>query len=98
MADGLRSSISDTGVVCATTSEYTWASRTRRAISCAYCAPKSTTSTGPACCCDMHLIIAGRPHNPGAGDVLREGEHAIRGGALPDGAQARQIAPDAHHV
>jgi hypothetical protein len=28
------------------TSEYTLASRTRRAISCAYCAPKSTTKTG----------------------------------------------------
>src|SRR4051794_31978402 len=39
--------ISSTVAVCGTTSEYTWASRTRRAISCAYCAPKSTTTTGP---------------------------------------------------
>src|SRR5688572_12176993 len=42
---GLRASISDTGMVCGTISEYTCASRTRRAISCAYCAPKSTTRT-----------------------------------------------------
>src|ERR1700677_3362744 len=32
--------------VCGITSEKTRASRTRRAISCAYCAPKSTTNTG----------------------------------------------------
>src|SRR5699024_4695446 len=31
---------------CGTTSESTRASRTRRAMSCAYCAPKSTTRTG----------------------------------------------------
>jgi hypothetical protein len=30
-------------IVCGTISEYTWASRTRLAINCAYCAPKSTT-------------------------------------------------------
>src|SRR2546430_17434962 len=29
-----------------TISEYTWHSRTRRAMSCAYCAPKSTTRIG----------------------------------------------------
>src|SRR5689334_18001017 len=33
-------------IVCGTSSEYTRASRTRRAISCAYCPPRSTTSTG----------------------------------------------------
>ena len=33
------------GIVCGTISLYTRASRTRRAISCAYCAPKSTTRT-----------------------------------------------------
>src|SRR5918995_590640 len=42
---GRRASISDSGIVRGTISEYTCASRTRRAISCAYCAPKSTTST-----------------------------------------------------
>src|SRR5918995_3227294 len=42
---GRRASISNRGIVRGTISEYTCASRTRRAISCAYCAPKSTTST-----------------------------------------------------
>src|SRR5262245_14962909 len=32
--------------VCGTSTEYTRHSRTRRAISCAYCPPRSTTSTG----------------------------------------------------
>ena len=34
-----------TGMVEGTISLNTWHSRTRRAISCAYCAPKSTTRT-----------------------------------------------------
>src|SRR5881227_1878059 len=42
---GLRASMSAIGMSRGTISEYTCASRTRRAISCAYCAPKSTTST-----------------------------------------------------
>ncbi len=42
---GCFASISAIGIVRGTISEYTRASRTRRAISCAYCAPKSTTST-----------------------------------------------------
>ena len=46
MATGRRASISATGIVCGTISLYTRASRTRRAISWAYCAPKSTTRTG----------------------------------------------------
>src|SRR5437763_15483586 len=45
MAFGRRASISVAGIVWGTISEKTWASRTRRAISCAYCAPKSTTRT-----------------------------------------------------
>ena len=45
IAFGLRASISAAGMVAGTISEYTWHSRTRRAISCAYWAPKSTTST-----------------------------------------------------
>src|SRR2546421_7774111 len=44
-AAGLRARICSAGIVRGTISEYTCASRTRRAISCAYCAPKSTTST-----------------------------------------------------
>src|SRR5262245_48624179 len=43
---GRRASSSATGVSNGTISEYTWASRTRRAMSCAYWAPKSRTSTG----------------------------------------------------
>src|SRR5689334_4398769 len=45
IAFGWRASISATGVLRETISLYTCASRTRRAISCAYCAPKSTTRT-----------------------------------------------------
>src|ERR1039458_9954173 len=45
MAEGLRARISAAGIVAGTISEYTWPSRTRRAMSCAYWAPKSTTST-----------------------------------------------------
>src|SRR6478609_6914313 len=43
---GLRRRISSTDTRCETSSEYTRASRTRRAISCEYCPPRSTTSTG----------------------------------------------------
>jgi hypothetical protein len=39
IALGLRASISATGMVCGTISEYTWHSRTRRAMSWAYWAP-----------------------------------------------------------
>src|SRR3989440_10004603 len=42
---GLRAFSSSAVIVYGTISEYTCASRTRRAISCAYCAPKSTTRT-----------------------------------------------------
>src|SRR5437588_2049381 len=45
MPFGFRASISATGMSRGTISEYTCASRTRRAISCAYWAPKSTTRT-----------------------------------------------------
>src|SRR3984957_11033237 len=45
MALGCLASISLTGIVDGTISEYTWHSRTRRAMSWAYCAPKSTTRT-----------------------------------------------------
>ena len=45
IAFGRRATISSTVAVCGMISEYTRASRTRRAISWAYCAPKSITST-----------------------------------------------------
>src|SRR5687767_5474155 len=44
-AVGRRGAISAALTVDGTISEYTRASRTRRAISCAYCAAKSTTRT-----------------------------------------------------
>src|SRR6185437_1947124 len=45
IARGLRASISATVSFLETISLYTCSSRTRRAMSCAYCAPKSTTRT-----------------------------------------------------
>src|SRR5262245_1392175 len=46
MPAGRRAASSDALRPCGTISEYTWHSRIRRAISCAYCAPRSTTRTG----------------------------------------------------
>src|SRR5438067_6184172 len=46
IAAGLRARISAAEARCETSSEYTRASRTRRAISCEYCPPRSSTSTG----------------------------------------------------
>src|SRR5215218_1479730 len=45
-ATGFRRRSSSADARCDTSSEYTRASRTRRAISCEYCPPRSTTSTG----------------------------------------------------
>src|ERR1051326_2271355 len=45
-AYGLRARTASGEIVCPTSSEYTRASRTRRAISCEYWPPRSTTSTG----------------------------------------------------
>src|SRR6478735_3711292 len=55
IAAGFLASISATGIECGTISEYTFASRTRRAINCAYWAPKSTTSTGRG-------VVTGQPY------------------------------------
>src|SRR5436190_5698961 len=46
IAAGRLASSCSTGMECGTSSEYTLASRTRRAMSWAYWAPKSTTRTG----------------------------------------------------
>src|SRR3954451_6840423 len=46
IARGVRRRISSTETRCDTSSEYTRASRTRRAISCEYWPPRSTTRTG----------------------------------------------------
>src|SRR5215472_9148081 len=61
MAAGFFSAISASGVVAGMISEYTWHSRTRRAMSCAYCAPKSMTSTGPgvSLCATASAYLAG---------------------------------------
>src|ERR671935_2519957 len=45
-ACGLRARTCSAVTLCPTSSEYTRHSRTRRAISCAYCPPRSSTSTG----------------------------------------------------
>src|SRR2546430_2173625 len=45
-ACGLRARTWSGVTLCGTSSEYTRHSRTRRAISCEYCPPRSTTSTG----------------------------------------------------
>src|SRR6476619_2145772 len=45
-ACGLRARTCAAVTPCPTSSEYTRHSRTRRAISCAYCPPRSTTNTG----------------------------------------------------
>src|SRR5712691_5907682 len=46
IAYGLRARTASGSIVWPTSSEYTRHSRTRRAISCEYCPPRSTTSTG----------------------------------------------------
>src|ERR671911_3016735 len=73
IALGRRAIISATGIVCGTISEYTFASRTRRAISCAYCAPKSTTRTVS---CTWPSLLA-HSHSPGV-DLWRSVR--VRGG------------------
>src|SRR2546430_9628499 len=45
-ACGLRARTWSGVTLCGTSSEYTRHSRTRRAISCEYCPPRSSTSTG----------------------------------------------------
>src|SRR3954470_13165957 len=66
IAFGRRASSSATGVVCGTISEYTRASRTRRAMSWAYWAPKSTTRTRSWSVVTGHPIQRGpRPRRSG---------------------------------
>src|SRR4051794_5584150 len=78
-AIGLRRRRSSALARCETSSEYTRASRTRRAISCEYCPPRSTTSTGRS-----SASRAGRTAGSGCswtnsaapviGSVLRDGD------------------------
>src|ERR1017187_7454722 len=68
IAAGFLARISAAGMVQGTISEYTWHSRTRRAISCAYWAPKSTTRTvskSPSDCTMPPSPEAGHGPRPG---------------------------------
>ncbi len=58
---GWRAATSSAEMVLGTISLWTWASRTRRAISWAYCAPKSTTRTV------AKSVAMGTPRRPGGG-------------------------------
>src|SRR6478735_11019924 len=70
MACGSLALMSSTVAVCGTTSENTRASRTRRAISWAYCAPKSTTRTGRACSASVTgLTLSSLPATDFSGDL-----------------------------
>ena len=69
MACGSLASISSTGMEWGTSSEYTFASRTRRAMSCAYWAPKSTTSTGPLAWDSLHAAARDSGYI-GMGDIV----------------------------
>src|SRR5215469_17744582 len=55
IAFGFRARICAPGMLDGTISEYTWHSLTRRAISCAYWAPKSTTRTVSNSGCTIRL-------------------------------------------
>src|ERR1700722_5357267 len=100
MADGRKASICSVVMLLGTIWEYTWHSRTRRAISCAYWAPKSTTSTGPDSLV-MSLPGSGpRPAGPGGHTIARPASLVGAGARLPDrvgggggGRSARQRAP-----
>src|SRR5262249_2791647 len=68
-------------IVCGTSSEYTRASRTRRAISCAYCPPRSTTNTGRS---SGRGSGSGRTSAPGIRRPLRD-RHGVRMGLAQTG-------------
>src|SRR5260370_494003 len=100
-AFGWRASISAAGMVLGTISEYTRHSRTRRAISCAYWAPKSTTSTvstSPSAVMGGVPFRSGRDLDPGdpapvqlgRGQLVTVGVHVI--------ADRRQLAEAGDHV
>ena len=76
-AAGDFATISAALIVDGTISEYTLASRTRRAISCAYWAPKSTTRTG---CASRSGAPAGLGQRP---VTSRAGRQSAAVGALP---------------
>src|SRR5664279_5618967 len=85
-AAGDFATISAALIVDGTISEYTLASRTRRAISCAYWAPKSTTRTG---CASRSGVPAG---DAPAGGVAASDTAA--GGVPAEGVAAEGIAAE----
>src|SRR5580698_312851 len=111
MALGRSASICATGIEAGTISEYTWHSRTLRAISCAYCAPKSTTRTvsgvsvpSPSGACTAASLVGlrGRLLGPrvtiGRGDAVHLA-HPDPGDAPPVQLGHRQLpARDFHRL
>src|SRR6266511_4023946 len=87
-AYGLRRRISSGVTRCPTSSEYTRASRTRRAISCAYCPPKSTTSTGRS---SGALSGSGRISAPIVRRLLRDRHVVWMALAQPRRGDAREL-------
>src|SRR5215468_6633157 len=64
IAFGFRARICAPGMLDGTISEYTWHSLTRRAISCAYWAPKSTTRTVPNSGAGCMIRLPGPARHP----------------------------------
>src|SRR5215467_9074519 len=96
MATGSLATSSATVAVCGTTSEYTCASRTRRAISWAYCAPKSTTSTGLGVVMPRSLLSDPRLDRHAVLSVVVERPVPVQ--ALGEPATGVVHHPDVHHL
>src|SRR5918999_4267839 len=88
-AAGLRATISSTDVSLGTISEYTCASRTRRAISWAYWAPKSTTRTVGGCTCTS---LVGRVCAGYAAALRREADRRSAAHRQADPLELLQVA------
>src|SRR5829696_2373038 len=90
-ATGFRRRSSSAEAACETSSEYTRASRTRRAISCEYCPPRSTTSTGRS-------SVAGGtsrfPQTPSTGPLSRTGGCAAGRRATTSAPVIRSVLRD----
>src|SRR5579862_5995122 len=87
-AAGRRASTSSVVAPWGRISEYTRASRTRRAMSCAYCAPKLTTRTGRSVTgAVIGRVSHGRRHGPGTGAPSNDGPDGSA-----DGPEHRRVA------
>src|SRR4051794_6135088 len=102
MPIGRRRRTSSAEIVAGTISEYTRASRTRRAINCAYWAPKSTTSTvcsptakPPTTGPEGGSPVTGLPRAQRPRTPSPSGELALaRGSPPPGGSSAALASPD----